>query len=299
MKPILSGHGSFGVGHGEVSNLSDTTVPGLRPDFEAPPVVEVRLTVNFERVPRIRGPHFGLLWGALGGPGTLAEAEDLYPEPTDLETFPAPSGTPPFDFKLFEHPRPTRAAFRSGDGHSVEVQDDALSVSWSAGSNVGYPRYEVVRAKFEAAYGHWSSVLQRVNAGVPRVKQAEVTYVNHLPIGVGWADPTELSNVVRFAQLPVDQGIEGVEDVHLYQRHVLRRAGEPWGRLYISFDSARQNRESDKKVANLSLTVRGIPAGDTSLDALRLLDDGHAIIVASFAACTTPEMHTQWGRNDT
>lgn len=273
------------------------TAPG-RPHFDSPPVTEVRLTVSYDTLPKLRAAHAGLLWRELGGPDRFPETEDLYLEPARDEYFGPPRDRPPLDLSLLDRPRPTRSAFRSSNRtESVEVQEDQLTVAWAEQPRGGpYPRYEQVRALFVEALDAWVRVLAEQRVGALRPRQAEVSYVNHLPIGQGWEQVSDLREVLQLQWMQADQGPvdDPPEDFHLYQRYVLRRDGEPYGRLYVSADSAREWNGS--KAAALSLTVRSRPREGTDHATLSVLDEGHDLIVATFVAVTATGMHAHWGR---
>ncbi len=272
--------------------------PEVVAEFDAPPVTSVRLSVAFDRLPKVRAAHAGLLWQELGGALRLPEIEDLYVEPTEDETFPAVRDRPPFDLALLDRPRPTRTALRSPDRtQAVELQDDELSFSWVQQPNAGeYPRYAHVRAEFARVLEAWSRVVEQHTLGVLRPRQAEVAYVNHLPVKRGWLRVEDLTEVLRLQWMPTPAPVpQQPEDVHLYQRYVLERDGDPYGRLYVSADTDRE-RHGTKALA-LSLTVRGRPRTSDMGGTLAFLDEGHKIIVKTFVSVTTETMHEQWGRS--
>lgn len=282
----------------DVGGDGAVTAPISLAEFERPPVTSVRLSAAFDRLPKVRAAHAGLLWEELGGVGTLPEVEDLYVEPTDDEQFPAAHERPPFDVALLDRPRPTRTALRSADRtHSVELQDDEISFSWTQQPKAGeYPRYTHVRAEFVKVLDAWQRVVDRHALGSLRPRQAEVAYTNHLPLDQGWSGVEDVGTVLRLQWMPTSAAVpQQPEDLHVYQRYVLERDGQPYGRLYVSADTDRE-RNGTKAFA-LSLTVRGRPK-TSDLDAtLALLDEGHKIIVSTFVAVTTETMHERWGRS--
>jgi uncharacterized protein (TIGR04255 family) len=273
------------------------TAPG-RPHFDSPPVTEVRLSVSYDSLPRMRAAHAGLLWRQLDGVNRFPDIEELYPDPAQDEIFGPSRERPPLDISVFDRPPPTRSAFRSASRtESVEVQDDQLTVLWTEQPRGGdYPRYEHVRRSFVTAWDAWSRVVEEQRVGVLRLRQAEISYVNHLPIGGGWESVADLADVLRLQWMPSlsDRQTEAPEDLHLYQRYVLKRHEEPYGRLYVSVDSASE--WNGKKAVGLSLTVRSRPAEGTVRATLDVLDEGHDLIVSSFVAVTTERMHAYWGR---
>ncbi|MCW2542036.1 MAG: hypothetical protein JWN95_3761 [Frankiales bacterium] len=273
---------------------SATNSAGALPSFDEPPVSQVRLGVYFDRLPKLRSGHLGLFWAKLGGPDVYPDTEDLYRDRAKLETFPASAERPAFDLARFDRPMPTKVAFRSRDV-SVEVQDDSLFVTWSRlPESRTYPRYEAVRLPFEATLANWYQYLAQSGLGSPQLRQAEISYENQLPQKVGWNSVADLGEVFRARTLPTAAG-DDLEDVHLYQRQTLKSADqEPWGRLYVRIDSARTHEST--KTVDFSLTVRGLLRNDTPEAALATLDEGHALIVNTFAAATTDKMHQIWKR---
>lgn len=274
------------------------TAPVSLAEFDNPPVSSVRLSVAFDRLPKVRAAHAGLLWEELGGAERLPEVEDLYVEPTEDEQFPAARERAPFDVALLDRPRPTRTALRSGDRtHSVELQDDEITFAWTQRPKAGeYPRYTHVREEFVNVLASWQRVVDRHSLGAIRPRQAEVAYVNNLPLDQGWSGVEDLGTVLHLQWMPTPGSVpQHPEDLHLYQRYVLSRAGEPYGRLYVSADTDRV-RNGTKALA-LSLTVRGRPQTSDLNATLALLDEGHKIIVSTFLAVTTETMHQRWGRD--
>lgn len=273
------------------------TAPDDLPEFESPPITSVRLSVAFDRLPKVRAAHAGLLWQELGGARQLPEIEDLYVEPTADETFPAVRERPPFDLALLDRPRPTRTALRTSDRtRAVELQDDELTFSWTQQPRAGaYPRYSHVRAEFLRVWQAWTRVVEQHGLGSLRPRQAEVAYVNHLLVDIGWSGLEDLARVVRLQWMPTPHGVpQQPEDIHMYQRYVLERDGEPYGRLYVSADTDRE-RGGTKALA-LSLTVRGRPRTSDLDGTLSLLDEGHKIIVKTFVSTTTETMQARWGK---
>jgi len=269
-----------------------------RPHFDRPPVTEVRLSISYDRLPKLRSAHAGLLWAEVGGPRAYPAVEDLYREPAAVEEFGTQPEPTAFDVALFDRPRATRVALRSADqAEAVELQDDQLTVLWSATpGGAPYPRYEYVRGRFNAVYSAWQRIVQEQELGELRPRQAEIAYVNHLPVGVGWHQVADVPAALNLQWLPAatDLVTEVPEDLHLYQRYVLERAGQPYGRLYVSLDTART--WNGEKAMALSLTVRGRPRKASFDGTLEVLDDGHEIITSSFVSVTSEQMHERWGR---
>jgi len=266
------------------------------PDFEAPPVVEVSLGVQFEPLEGLRTPQVGLLWQEFRQdfPGI----EEHPPLESVQETFGKPRVAPQISLELKELPLAPRVFFLDAEGTAlIQVQQDRFIHNWrKLDDSQVYPRYDgKLRGDFIGAYTKFEQFLERENLGHPEPNQCEVTYVNIVGSDSGSPDLFKILAVLR-GDGYAEEFLPDAEDVRLALRfRILGDDQSPLGRLHIAVEPAVR-RSSGEMVYRLTLTARGGPLG-TGLDgALRFLDLGREWVVRGFASITTPKMHELWRR---
>src|SRR5262245_26513290 len=99
------------------------------PDFEAPPVTEVSLGVQFRPLESLRVLHLGLLWQDFRE--SFPNSEEHPPLPSVVETFGKPRAAPSISLELQELPSVPRVFFLNADQTElVQVQQDRLIRNW-------------------------------------------------------------------------------------------------------------------------------------------------------------------------
>jgi uncharacterized protein (TIGR04255 family) len=145
------------------------------PDYERPPVDEVVLSIEFQRLDQFGQAHLGLLWNEIQA--DYPKTED-HPPLFDIPIPPIPQGGGPITM-----PAPMLLAgsgFRTwfiseDDSYVLQVQHDRLIHNWrhKAGE---YPRFEFLLERFFDHYERLERVTQRLGSIVP--VRIEVTYIN-------------------------------------------------------------------------------------------------------------------------
>jgi len=264
------------------------------PEFDAPPVVEVVLGVQFR-------PLFGLR------PIELAPLREQWREshPLVQEQPPLPpaieqagSGLPTVQFVVGPALQ-SRTWFLSDDQSSlIQLQHDRLTVNWRQTSDVPYPRYPSVRQAFEERAGDLSQFLASRGIGELVVTQAEVTYINAEVTYINAVDTAademgDLGRILRHWGSP-SADLGKPEQGRCAAVFGVPGIGRPPVRLYVAVDPAQ--RPDGRPALFLTLTVRGAPAGPELPDALRFMDQAHAHVVRSFTVLTPDAMHDLWER---
>lgn len=257
------------------------------PEFDAPPVVEVVLGVQFRPLLGLRPIELGPLREAWRPTHPVVQEQPLLPPAIEVST----GGLPAVQFVVGPALH-TRVWFLSEDHSSlIQLQHDRLTINWRQTTSGAYPRYPAVRTALAERSADLSRFVAERHLGRLSVTQAEVTYINAIE-----AEQAEMGNLVRVLdhwQPP---------SVHLGQPEQARctlvfnvpDVGRPPVRLYVAVDPAQ--RPDGRPALFLTLTVRGAPAGDDLEEALRFMDQAHAHVVRSFAALTPDAMHAQWER---
>jgi len=276
-----------------------TARPSHLPDFENPPVTEVVLSIQFERL-RFGIRDIGLLWREFRS--AFPGFEERPPLQAVFERFePGALSAPEVRFELVDKPPMPRIWFLNEAGTVlIQIQPDRFIHNWrQVQPGDTYPRYERVRDSFVQEVGVFQSFVNKEDLGELVINQCEVTYVNHIVAGEGWERPGQLGRILRqWCDLPPDGTLPEPEGATLEVHYIMRdAAGGPIGRLHARLEPAI--RASDKRpLYVLNLTARGIPQGEGIEGALRFLDLGREWIVRGFAAMTTFEMHEIWRRTD-
>lgn len=258
------------------------------PEFDAPPVVEVVLGMQFR-------PLFGLR------PIELAPLREQWREshPLVQEQPPLPpaieqvgSGLPTVQFVVGPALQ-SRTWFLSDDQSSlIQLQHDRLTVNWRQTSDVPYPSYPSVRQAFEERAQDLSRFVTDRGIGEVTVTQAEVTYINAVdtaPDQMG-----DLGRILRHWDAP-SPDLGKPEQGRCATVFGVLGIGRPPVRLYVAVDPAQ--RPDGRPALFLTLTVRGAPAGPELADTLRFMDQAHAHVVRSFTVLTPDAMHDLWERH--
>jgi uncharacterized protein (TIGR04255 family) len=271
---------------------------GNLPDFTNPPVIEVALAVQFDRLTALRTPHLGLLWTEFHD--EFPKTEEYAPRDLTVETF-GPPGPKKLEVKFETAPPVPRCWFLNEKGTElIQVQQDAFVHNWrKVGDGDRYPRYEYVRDKFRLELGKFRQFVEREHLGKLVPNQCEVTYVNHIPLNEGYKKYGQVGEVLTvWVSQYSDNFLSEPEEVRFNVSYVIPdKTGNPLGRLHIGAEPAYRITD-EKPIFLLKLTARGRPDGEGEEGLFRFLDKGREWIVRGFTSITTPRMHEIWGRRD-
>lgn len=271
------------------------------PDFEQPPVEEVALSVQYAPLPGMTTAHVAQYWESVRD--RFPRWEEASPIEPTVELFGVPKiGLPRFAFSVEGGILPHRALFV--DAHSVElvqVQRDRFVRNWRRRPDATeYPRYPVLRDRFQADFGEFLSFLGRQGLAGPEINQCEVTYVNHIVPGGGWQRHGDVHRVLTTISGELsDEFLPEPETIEATFRYVFFWPGseESAGRLHVAVRPVYRVSD-DTPLLAITLTARGRPRGNDVASVTAWMDVGHDFLVHGFASMTTPEMHRLWGRRD-
>lgn len=262
-------------------------------EFDAPPVIETVLSVQFTRLPAIKSVQMGLFWQRVRS--RFPEVEEKLPLDPVTESFldpSLPSGR--VRFEAFEPSAASRLWLLNEQGtEMIQVQNDRFIKNWRKQGDADiYPRYEkTIRPAFERDFKDFQAFLAEESLGIPEINQCEITYVNHIVSGNGWDHFGEIDKVFSFWK-PDNSAIPGMpEDMNMHLRFPMHNPnGQMIGRLHVNIQPAL--RASDgKPMYVMNLTARGLFS-----DPLSFFDLGRKWIVRSFENLTTEGMHRIWGK---
>ena len=271
--------------------------PADLPDFEAPPVSEVVLSIQFASVPRFRSLYVGGIWD---------EFRDEFPNVTEqapidptFETFGA-SARPPQSFQVFMTPPMPRFWFETKDGvELIQIQQDRMVHNWRKRElSQHYPHYEPFRNQYASEITKFDDFLVAKELGSIKPNQCEVAYINTITIPDA-TDPH--AHLERITPLWLGQQSEPflprLENATVQAQYVLRKDEKAFGRVHVNFTPMLQSSDNAPMI-QLTILARGKPDEESLESAFQLLDREREIIVRTFAAVTSKEMHAFWRRKD-
>ena len=232
------------------------------PDYETPPVIEVVCGILFKSINTLLAPHLGLLWEKYKSDYPICR--EVPPLTPVIERF---GEQPRIDLQLADVPPLPRTWFvHKKDNGIIQVQRDRFLHNWKkVRPEDEYPRYPQVIELFKDRLSQFESFLKENELGVIEPRQYEMTYINHIPQGNGWANLNEIGKVFP------DFSIRATKD-----RFLPEPEGINWrtsfllpdeaGRLHVTIRHAKP-RDSGLPLILLDLTVRGI-GSDKSLDGM-------------------------------
>lgn len=278
------------VHHGNPGGLVAAVNP--TPKFGNPPVVETLLGVQFAPLASFSLPHFGLFWADIRG--DYPHQETKPPLGPQFEEFGTGMLSPDaVRVMLLQDPEARCWFIDSSRSQLIQVQRDRFVRNWrKVTGQEAYPEYEYLKPRFEVDWRRFCDFL--VNAGIetPEVNQCEVTYINHIPLGIGFESLGEIHKVLSVVAPPSVGFLPEPEVVTLNNRYLMP---DKRGRLHVSVQPAVR-KDDNQVVLQLTLTARGRPDTPGTDGVLRWFDIGHEWITRGFADLTTSEMHLLWRR---
>ena len=261
------------------------------PDFARPPVDEVVLSVEFAPIAGFSAPHFGLYWERIRSIYPRLETKPPISSPGD------PLAAPPTQLSLSLLAAPeVRCWFLEERGtYLIQLQNDRFLQNWRKveGTEV-YPRYPVLRERFERDWTSLLGFLKDEGLGQPRVQQCEVLYVNNIEYEKGWSGYGELDKVVATITTPSHKGrfLPAPERASMQMTYALENDA---GRLFVTLTPIIRSRDN-AEVLQIRISARGAPKSSDVRDVLDWLDLGRKWVVRGFADFTTDNMHKIWGK---
>ena len=210
------------------------------PDYERPPVIEVALSVEFAPLPKMSTAYAGLFWQQIRD--AYPQTEDHPPLQSAIENEQPSFGRPEVQFELMDRPPVPRIWFLTSTGNQLyQVQPDRFTHNWRrvAEKDV-YPRYESVKRAFEDGLRRFMRFVEDQGWGALRLKQCEVTYVNHIHAGEGWQGHGDVDRVMKVWRSGIETAfLPRPEDVRFAARYGIKDAADKFrGRLSVQLQPA-------------------------------------------------------------
>ncbi|MEC7299157.1 MAG: TIGR04255 family protein [Pseudomonadota bacterium] len=267
-------------------------MPALRPDYlpkySQPPLVEVVLGVQFEKIRD---------WSSLDAGGvreTFSSEFQGYEEHPPLEprfeTFgglrPAP---PKLQLKLAPPVIKPRLWLTSADGtHLLQIQHDRFVLNWRRTSDAMYPHFEGILPYFERYLASFEKYTSERFGQKLAMTQCDLTYVNII-------ETNSLSEGSKYLKL-IPNMIDELESLKSTYSTVIENAeGEKHARLRTEVTSVFFE-DGEKSGFQLDLSVMGAPEDEKTEAAIKFLCEAREKIVIEFEKLTTPFAEESWGK---
>jgi uncharacterized protein (TIGR04255 family) len=266
--------------------------------FNAPPVVEAVLGIQFHPLPRFSVAHAGIYWRERLG-GDFPNIHLQHPLDAKVERFDPEgiwSGSRRVSIEEIAFPD-ARAQFTDQtEERMVQVQSSWFVFNWRQRGRE-YPTFSRLLPEFLTKLEGFLGFIESNELGPVKPVQWEVTYVNHIRKGPLWNDVNDWAEVVPGSIKRVDsQDGEVVETINTSWSILLPRG---IGRLRGNVRHTRvniPNRPEPEEVLDFRLSAKG-PA--SSIDPKALTTDmhiGHNAVVNTFLRHTSATAQQQWGR---
>lgn len=266
------------------------------PSYDRPPVVEVAIGVQFEALDKFSAPYIGLFW---------EQIKDRYPktqvtapiqsmiEAPESERIAAESTNQAI---VTDVPPMPRTFFIDEVGNWIlQVQEDRVLHNWrKVKDDDEYPRYPAALSMFNDAWKVFNDFCNEEDLGVPTINQLEMTYVNRIPQGAGWASLADIGEV--FPDLTWRAGQRFLPPPSAAAWRTVFPLPEQQGRLHVTLRHGIEPA-SRSQLLLCDLTARGMPttADPDAIDKWFTL--AREWIVRGFTDLSADRIQrTEWGR---
>ena len=155
------------------------------PGYESPPVFEVVTGLSFDRLERFKIPYFGLLWEKL------------------RQEFPSCEHAPPLDVgqnlsddPVTKLPLPRVWYINETKERLIQVQMNRFLYNWRKLESAHiYPSFSKLKDEFHHKFKLYLEFLDEINLSPPNYRECELTYINHIPQGMGWESPEDVPSI--------------------------------------------------------------------------------------------------------
>jgi uncharacterized protein (TIGR04255 family) len=267
-----------------------------RPKFDAPPVVETALSVQFASLPGYTTAHAGWFWKEYlekleeDSSRKWSQVAEAPRAEDQFERFGAEDiWGPPVSVKMFQSAQSQRVQLIRSDGdRMIQIQDSRFILNWRK-KDSAYPTYDVLLPEFRTMLHAFESFVNEAGFGALKFNQWEIVYIDQIKKGEMWNSVRDWGKIFPGLAMPsVHIKPTGDETMSADWRFSLE--GQH-GRLYISLRQIRL-RPSNEEVLNITLLARGPVDGSRTWE--RGFEIGHEALTDVFLAITSPEAQEQW-----
>lgn len=257
-------------------------------DFVDPPLDEVVLGVQFAPVPAYASVHSWNVWNLFKEEFPKIREQPILPP--QFETFGGTNVQPGLQFQFGSAPVGSRLWFISNDeNHLIQFQHDRFLTNWRRRHNsLPYPRFEGIAEAFERNLTTLSNFFSQEFACQLDVNQAEVSYINVIPVE-DFAEAGDWFSLWNGRHLKPEALNTSFNEV------VVDNDGNPFARMKHEIQSIVRG-ENMSKAFSLSLNYQGKPSENSIDSAMEFLRAGREEIVTRFEDLTTSKAHQIWGK---
>jgi uncharacterized protein (TIGR04255 family) len=262
------------------------------PKFDAPPVVEAVLGLQFKAVPNLSAAHIGAFWNTQLRDFPRVEhahrLDDVFEQFTGERQFKQP-GINLSDASTFP-----RLQFVSDDEERmIQIQDTRFIFNWR--KRVGdYPSFSELSSHFDSRFRQFADYVRSTGSGELALNQWEMTYVDHIPAGTLWQSPSDWKSIVPSIDSPT-----GCKDQVLdtFRCHwALDLSGACQGKLHIEIRHAKLLAMTGPELLVINTTARGPIPESLKGDYRPCFDFAHQHLVRAFDGMTSERAHEFWKR---
>lgn len=254
------------------------------PEYKKPPVNEVVCGVLFKDL-SFHAVHLGLLWQKFKP--DYDHSREVAPLAPVVESF---DRLRRVSLQLTDvPPLPRTWLLTPNENGVVQVQRDRFLHNWKkVAPDDEYPRYTQVIQMFRERLNTFEEFLAENRLGYIEPLQYEMTYVNHIPQGDGWACLADAGNVFPdfIRQRDSRRFLPEPDQINWRTSFPLP---DQQGRLHAAIRDVKRDSDS-KPMLLLEVTARGMP-GDAAREAMwSWFDLAHEWIVRGFTDLTGHEV---------
>lgn len=270
--------------------------------YDRPPLIEVVIGVQFERLARLDAARLGLLWERFRSRFPKTDQKPALDPSIERLGLRGPLGATRLE--LLSEFRQRLWFLNEAEDELVQVQDDRFIRNWRQGSahDRAYPRFEELLPRFFEDFAVFRAFLDAEQVGTVAANQCEVTYVNLIKSNDHWSSHGQLANIFQGWSPEYSQRVEWpLESVQFNVAHLINDdKGEFVGRLHVSmepvFATAQGSPATPVPAFRLTLTARGRPLSEGFDGISSFLELGHRAVVTSFDKMASGDMQRAWGR---
>jgi uncharacterized protein (TIGR04255 family) len=260
----------------------------ITPKFDAPPLVETALGLEFEPLQDFEVPAFGLFWNRIRNKYPNSSVQP--PLQSKIESFDKSQAV--FSLSFSQIPEVRCWFIDETETWLLQVQKTRFISNWRSvkANQITYPHYENVRARFFEEWQQFADFLRDEGLEIPQVLQCEINYVNHIE-----AEPY-FSNLHKI--FPSLSGIKASGFLPLPEALLVNLKyliPDNRGRLYLQMQPVLRHADL-REVLQLTLTAKVLPKSSDIIDIIEAFDLGREWAVKGFTDFTSEEMHKRWKR---
>lgn len=259
--------------------------------FDDPPVIETRLSIQFDPLVNLRVGHFGLFWQDCVDSGEWEFLRDLSAQPREVEQFGTRRLNPDRIGSTSAVPSVCMNLTRRDKLRSIQLQADRLTYGWNREGGER-PSYSTVKTEFETLVGRFEAF---AGARIQRSLVANLwhlTYVNAIRPGDLWRTPSDWHKVLP-GIFPEDGPRSGKFPWTTFNGTWYFEIPPELGRVRVQVQKAVRDK-SEEVFLLMVLRAQG-EIGPGRVDSWSAgLDVGHEAVISLFETLSSEAAKREW-----